>query len=105
MAEQQVNSMPPTQAERSGNQPTATGELSVEAENPESIVSSEEPRRAIARLGEFLKKPSVGASVTGTVVLGAAAVFGVVEAAVAAGAAYAAYRLLRKRPSGERSPS
>jgi hypothetical protein len=41
--------------------------------------------------------PSTGALVSGTVVLGAAATFGVLETTLAAGAAYAAYRVLRKK--------
>ena len=51
------------------------------------------------RFSQFMKRPSVGASIAGAVVLGAAAGFGVLEAAVGAGAAYAAYRLLRGRGS------
>jgi hypothetical protein len=51
------------------------------------------------RISQFMKRPSVGASIAGAVVLGAAAGFGVLEAAVGAGAAYAAYRLLRGRGS------
>jgi hypothetical protein len=106
MAEQQVNSIPPTQAERSagGAQPTQAEpsgvEASLESTTPEALVPSE-VQGAASRVGEFMKKPPIGASVTGAVVLGAAVAFGVVEAAVAAGAAYAAYRLLKKRPSRE----
>jgi hypothetical protein len=48
-------------------------------------------------LGHVFKTPSAGAAVSGTLVLGAAAVFGVLETAVAAGAAYVAYQLLRKK--------
>jgi hypothetical protein len=53
------------------------------------------------RLGNAMRKPSVGAGVAGGIVLGAAWMFGVLEAAVAAGAAYGAYHLLRKRSSDE----
>jgi len=49
------------------------------------------------RIASMLKTPSAGAAISGTIVLGAAAVFGVLETAVAAGAAYFAYRLLRKK--------
>jgi hypothetical protein len=71
----------------------ASGEIRVEAPQ------EGEARSAMGRLGDVLKKPSVGATITGGVILGAATMFGVVEAAVAAAAAYAAYRLLRKKQS------
>jgi hypothetical protein len=75
----------------------ASAEIRVEA--PAEAPAEEEIRSAMARFGDVLKKPSVGATVTGGVILGAATMFGVVEAAVAAAAAYAAYRLLRKKQS------
>jgi hypothetical protein len=55
-------------------------------------------------LGRVMRAPAVGASITGALVLGAAAAFGVLEAAVAAGAAYATYVVLRKKASRPSSP-
>jgi hypothetical protein len=46
-----------------------------------------------------LKNPPSGGVIAGGLVLGAAAAFGVIETAVAAGAAYVVYRLLRKNSS------
>jgi hypothetical protein len=57
----------------------------------------DEGRRAIERVGAKMKRPTVGAAVAGAIVLGAAAGFGVTEAALAVGAAYVVYRLLRKK--------
>jgi|HubBroStandDraft_6_1064221.scaffolds.fasta_scaffold1363691_2 hypothetical protein len=61
-----------------------------------------ESRNAPSRFGQLMKTPSAGAAISGTLVLGAAAVFGVLETSVAAGAAYFAYRLLRKKPESNR---
>jgi hypothetical protein len=49
------------------------------------------------RMGDRIKKPSVGAAIAGAAVLAAGAVWGASEAAVAAIAAYAVFRMLRKR--------
>jgi len=48
-------------------------------------------------LFRFLKTPAGGATVSGSVVLGAAALFGVLETTLAAGAAYVAYHALRRK--------
>jgi hypothetical protein len=65
--------------------------------------TSGESSRERSGFERVMRAPAVGATVTGAVVLGAAAAFGVLEAAVAAGAAYATYLVLRKRAS--RPPS
>lgn len=51
-------------------------------------------------LVERLKTPAGGAAISGSVVLGAAALFGVLETSLAAVAAYLAYRVLRKHDRG-----
>jgi hypothetical protein len=93
-AKQQVESAMPAQPE--------TGEAGGEE-------AAEQGQRALARFGEVMKRPAVGASIAGGLVLGAAAAFGVLEAAIAAGAAYAAYLALRRKRASEqgaaRSPS
>jgi uncharacterized protein (DUF697 family) len=61
-----------------------------------------QPGRSARRFSQMLQAPSVGAAITGTVVLGAATAFGVLETTVAAGAAYAAYRLFKKKRPHER---
>jgi hypothetical protein len=61
----------------------------------------EPSRKERAGLGHVMRTPAVGATVTGAVVLGAAAAFGVLEAAVAAGAAYATYLVLRKKTTSQ----
>jgi hypothetical protein len=71
----------------------------------ESQTPSEGGRGALERLEETMRKPAVGASVSGALVLGAAAFFGVLETAIAAGAAYAAYRLLKKKPATSPPPA
>jgi hypothetical protein len=63
----------------------------------------DEGRRAIERAGDTMKKPTVGAAVAGAIVLGAAAGFGVTEAALAVGAAYVVYRLLRKKAASTKA--
>jgi len=60
------------------------------------LADKDRDRRTLERLGQFVAKPSVGGSITGTVVLGVAAAFGIAEAALAAGVGYVAYRILRK---------
>jgi hypothetical protein len=69
------------------------------AERAEDVQKHEAPGAAgfMQRMGDVMKTPSVGASITGALVLGVAATFGVLEAAIAAGAAYGAYRILRKK--------
>jgi hypothetical protein len=62
---------------------------------------TERDQKKGGRLGDVMRKPPVGASVAGGIVLGAAWMFGALEAAIAAGAAYGAYHLLRKRSSDE----
>ncbi len=59
------------------------------------------------RMGQALKRPAMGAAVTGGVVIVAAGLWGVSEAMVATAAAYAVYRMLRKRSDApvERAPS
>jgi hypothetical protein len=49
------------------------------------------------KAGRMLRKPGIGALVAGAAVLAAGAVWGASEAAVAAVAAYAVFRMLRKR--------
>lgn len=66
-------------------------------ENIESLGLPEDESSTSGRVGDILKKPPVGAGIAGGIVLGAASVFGALEAAIAAGAAYAAYRILRKK--------
>jgi hypothetical protein len=56
-----------------------------------------EGKAAAGRWAAAFKRPVAGAAVAGGVVLGAALVFGLGEAVVGAGAAYLAYRVLRKR--------
>jgi hypothetical protein len=96
-----VNATPPPSRESSapGNGTPAAGgrDETIVGGGPESAAQPESSRGPLARLEEAMKKPSVGATVSGAVVLGAAAFFGVLETAIAAGAAYAAYRLLRKK--------
>lgn len=53
------------------------------------------------RMGDRVKRPSVGATIAGAAVLAAGAVWGASEAAVAAIAAYAVFRMLRKRRGHE----
>jgi len=48
-------------------------------------------------LAELARRPAAGGTIAGAVVLGAAALFGALEAAVGAGAGYLAYRVLRRR--------
>src|SRR5258708_1977186 len=50
-----------------------------------------------ARLRGEMSKPAAGATIAGTLVLGAASVLGITEAALGAAAAYGAYHLLAKR--------
>jgi hypothetical protein len=56
-----------------------------------------EARELLRKVAEKTRKPSVGAAVAGTAVLAAGAIWGASEAAVAAVAAYAVFRMLRKR--------
>jgi hypothetical protein len=51
----------------------------------------------LTRVAEVMKRPLAGAAVAGGVVIGAVAIFGLAEVAVGAGAAYVAYRLIKKR--------
>jgi hypothetical protein len=96
--EQGVNTAQSTEPEMS-NAPTEDIEVK---ENIETLGLPEEDQGTAGRVGEFLKKPPVGAGIAGGLVLGVASVFGVLESAIAAGAAYAAYRVLRKKePSSE----
>jgi hypothetical protein len=46
---------------------------------------------------KFMTSPGTVGTLTGAVVLGAAVLWGALEAAIGAGAAYVAYRVLRKR--------
>jgi hypothetical protein len=57
----------------------------------------EEGKTAARRVGQAAAKPVTGAAIVGAVVVAAAVLWGAAEAAVGAGAAYLAYRLLRKR--------
>jgi hypothetical protein len=56
-----------------------------------------EARELLRKVAEKTRKPSVGAAVAGAAVLAAGAIWGASEAAVAAVAAYAVFRMLRKR--------
>jgi hypothetical protein len=71
-----------------------------ETKPSEASDTSFEPERQAQGQDGFvmktLKSPPTGGVVAGGLVLGAAAAFGVIETAVAAGAAYVVYRLLRK---------
>jgi hypothetical protein len=87
---------PPTSGDSPGGQ--VEGDAG-QQERPEATIS-EAPRTSkqpIEQLGSMIKTPAAGAAISGTVVLGAAAAFGVLETTVAAGAAYVAYRLLRRK--------
>ncbi len=67
---------------------------------------TEEARAVWDRAVDKMRKPSVGAAVAGAAVLAAGAVWGASEAAVAAIAAYAVFRMLRRRGAGrEREPA
>lgn len=98
----------PRQQDGAGQMPQAPQASSgagaeVPAEMPQDMppfdmsVTPDDEEGPVKRLGGVIKQPSIGASITGVAVLGAAAAFGWLEAAVAAGAAYGAYRLLRKK--------
>jgi hypothetical protein len=56
---------------------------------------------SLSRVGETISKPVTGATITGAIVLGAASIFGVVEALVGVGAAYGVYLAVNGR-RGER---
>jgi len=94
---------PDTERVTSGVEPNAAVSTSHDGPKTErfgaqklATTAAEESKQATMRLAEVLRKPSTGAAITGTLVLGAATVFGVVEATLAGGAALLAYRLLRK---------
>jgi hypothetical protein len=74
------------------------GQEQLQSESSEAMTPSEEGKNAVGKFGDLIKKPAVGGTVAGAAALGAAAVFGVWEAAIGAGVAYVAYRVLRKRP-------
>jgi hypothetical protein len=60
---------------------------------------------AVDRITQAMKRPLTGAAIAGGVVLGAAVMFGLAEAVVGAGVAYAAYRVIRKRNQAASSSS
>lgn len=63
--------------------------------------ASEEMARHAGELAERgMKNPSTAAAVVGAIALGAAATVGILETVVGGGAAYIAYRALRKRKHG-----
>ncbi len=64
-----------------------------------------EARELLRRVADKTRKPSVGAAVAGAAVLTAGAIWGASEAAVAAVAAYAVFRMLRKRGHSSRDES
>jgi hypothetical protein len=68
-----------------------------EGVNPSIQDAVAQGKAAVTRWKQAIKGPVTGATVTGAVVLGAVLVFGFAEAAVGAGAAYVAYRILKKR--------
>jgi hypothetical protein len=94
--QQQVE--PASTTQQQAREPSPGGAME---QGPEQ--APEKTPNAMERFGEVVKKPAVGASIAGTLVLGAAAAFGVLEAAVAAGAAYAAYLALRRRKASQQS--
>jgi hypothetical protein len=75
-----------------------------EARNaPAQAANSMGDRKAsFGRFGETITKPVTGATITGAVVLGAASLFGVVEALVGAGAAYGVYLVVNRRREPKR---
>jgi hypothetical protein len=79
---------------------------------PEETHSAELPSASATSKGEdpptpamkrWLGAPATGGTVAGTVVLGAALLWGPLEAALGAGAAYAAYKYTRKRRASARA--
>lgn len=100
--EQQVNATQPA-TPRTEPEPGTQEQKTEESEKLETLQPPEESPGVGKRVGELLKKPPVGASIAGTVVLGVASAFGVLEAAIAAGAAYAAYKILRKKTASEKT--
>jgi hypothetical protein len=91
-AQEQPNVTPSPQPQgQAAPQPQPSSEMA------QTEMTADEAGNAIARVGELMKKPAVGGSVAGAIALGAAVVFGAWEAAVGAGVAYVAYRLLRKK--------
>ena len=54
-------------------------------------------RNGRGRIAQFMKSPGTVGTITGAIVLGAAVFWGALEAAIGSGAAYLAYRVLRKR--------
>lgn len=89
-SEAQRSTPPPTQ-----ESPKSTDESS--RASPETRAVIEEGKEAVQQIGGVLSRPGVGATVTGGLVLGAAVMFGIPEAIVGAGAAYVAYRVLKRR--------
>jgi hypothetical protein len=64
--------------------------------------SDQQGKTALDRLADAMKRPLSGAAVAGGVVVGAVVIFGLAEAAVGAGAAYIAYRMIKKRQQTNR---
>jgi hypothetical protein len=99
-------SMNPEQASQSTQLDGSSREASREASEDVGVVAEENAdemaalgRTTMDRMGEMMRHPAAGATAAGVLVLGAASVFGVIEAALGAGAAYGVYRLQRRRRS------
>lgn len=56
----------------------------------------EQGKETVREIGGVIAKPGVSATITGGLVLGAAVLFGIPEALVGAGAAWVAYRTLKR---------
>jgi predicted phage tail protein len=110
-SQQQSNPMPETQLQtrQEGDGHARTSESpedSIEVQARQRLSEAKEAGRgAVHRVGAFLSRPHVAGTVTGAAVLGVAATIGVWEAAVAAGAGYATFRILKRGSAKGRSDS
>ena len=73
---------------------TQASELPVEPAQP--------PVPEPGRLAKLMTSPAGAATIVGSAVLAAATLFGPIEAAIGAGAAYSAYRIFRNRVAARR---
>ena len=109
--EQQANATQPNAPDpmaRGGSEPQSSpapeareNDGQMRGEEMTELADKDRDRRTFERFGQFVAKPSVGGTITGTVVLGVAATFGIAEAALAAGVGYVAYRILRKNKTAQ----
>ncbi len=86
--------MPDQTQEQNGSQPTSQG-------MSEPTRAADDTEAALRQIGDTtvdtIKKPTTLAAIAGATVVASAVTFGVLETAVGGAAAYAAYRLLRRR--------